>query len=295
MVEGNATVTSMSDWTPALPSFLVTLREGVEAALIVGIVLTVLGQTHRRDLYGWVGLGVGAGIAGSLVSGWALITVLQELTRTHPHWQMGLEAVLEVLAAGLLTWMLLWMTEQGRAVAQAVKQQLHNLPQGWRIGVLVLAAVLREGMETVVFISAQFAQGGAALLGAIGGIVGAVAVGYGLFGLGMRLPLQVFFRVMGTGLLLIVGGLVVSALWHGSQALGDVQVLGPLVWDTSAWLPDRHGLGLLLKVLLGYRDHLYLLQILAYGGFLAVIGGMYYRALAAGAPSQAKTSAFQGN
>ncbi|MCS6782604.1 MAG: FTR1 family protein [Gloeomargarita sp. SKYBB_i_bin120] len=285
----------MSYWTLALPSLFVTLREGVEAALIVGIVLTVLGQTHRRDLYGWVGMGVAAGIGLSLLGGWGLVTLLQETTQAHPRWQVALEAGLELLAAGLLTWMLLWMTEQGRVVAQAVTQQLKDLHQGWRVGLLVLAAVLREGMETVVFIGAQFTQGWPALLGAVGGVVGAVLLGYLLFGVGIRLPLRWFFRVMGAGLLLIAAGLGVSALWHGSQALENLAVLGPLVWDTSAWLPDRRGPGLLLKVLLGYRDHLYLVQLLAYGAFLGLVGSLYYRALAVGSAPKGNASALQGN
>ncbi|MEN9207113.1 MAG: FTR1 family protein [Gloeomargarita sp. GMQP_bins_120] len=281
----------MGDWTLALPSFLVTLREGVEAALIVGIVLAVLGQTQRRDLYGWVGLGVGAGVGLSVLGGWGLVTLLQGVTRGHPRWQLGLEALMELVAAGLLTWMLLWMTRQGGQVAQTVRQQLNDQSQGWRVALLVLAAVLREGLETVVFVGAQFTQGWPALLGAIGGLAGAVTIGYLLFGLGMRLPLRTFFRVMGGGLLLIVGGLMVSTLWHGSQALGNVRLLGPLVWDTSAWLPDRQWPGLLLKVLLGYRDHLYLLQLLAYGALMALVGVGYYRALALAG----KTSALQGN
>ncbi|MEN9214307.1 MAG: FTR1 family protein [Gloeomargarita sp. DG_1_6_bins_138] len=274
----------MEDWLLALPSLLVTLREGVEAALVVGLVLTVLGQTHRQDWYPWVGVGVLGGLGLSLLGGGLLMVVLQSLTSMRPRWQYGVEAGLELLAAGLLTWMLLWMTRQGRAVAGTVRQQVQQQEQGWGIGLLVAAAVAREGLETVVFIGAQFSQGWLPVAGALAGVAGAVLVGYLLFGLGMRLPLGAFFRVMGSGLLLIVGGLLVSSLLHGSKAVADAGVgLGMLVWDTSSWLPDQQWPGVLLKVLLGYRDHLYLLQLLVYGGFIGGVGTWYYRSLSGGA------------
>ncbi|MEN9216370.1 MAG: FTR1 family protein [Gloeomargarita sp. HHBFW_bins_162] len=286
----------MNDWALLIPSFLVTLREGVEAALVVGIVLTVLGQTQRKDLYPWVGAGVAGGVGFSLIGGWLLVMGLQYLTQTRPRLQYGLEAGLELLAAGLLTWMLLWMTQQGRAMAGTVRQAVHQQEQGWGIGVLVLAAVMREGVETVIFIGAQFTQGGLPLLGALLGVIGAVLVGYLLFGVGMRLNLRRFFLVMGTGLLLIVGGLLVSALWHLSKAVAQAGAgLGRLIWDTSGWLPEQQWPGILLKVLLGYRDHIYLVQLLVYVLFMGVVGTMYYHSLTGATPSTAKGSPVQGS
>jgi len=195
-----------------------------------------------------------------------------------------------------LTWMLLWMTRQGRGMAGLIRQQVSEQRQGWGIALLVLAAVGREGVETVIFITAQFRQGGLPLLGALAGVLGAVLVGYLLFGLGMRLPLRAFFLVMGSGLLLIVGGLLVSALLHLSKALAEAGTgLGMLVWDTSRWLPDGEWPGLLLKVLLGYRDHLYLLQALIYGLFVGGVGFLYYRSLTGGGSATGKGSAVQGS
>ena len=286
----------MGNWALAIPSFVITLREGVEAALVVGIVLTVLGQTQRKDLYPWVGAGVAAGMGLSLMGGGLLVVGLQRLTQMRPRLQYGVEAGLELVAAGLLTWMLLWMTRQGREMAGAIRQQVSEQRQGWGIALLVLAAVGREGVETAIFITAQFHQGGLPLLGALAGVAGAVLVGYLLFGVGMRLPLRAFFLVMGSGLLLIVGGLLVSALLHLSKALAEAGTgLGMLVWDTSRWLPDGEWPGLLLKVLLGYRDHLYLLQVLVYGLFVGGVGFLYYRSLTGGVSSPDQGSAVQGS
>ncbi|WP_247215852.1 FTR1 family protein [Synechococcus sp. C9] len=286
----------MGHWALAIPSFVITLREGVEAALVVGIILTVLGQTQRKDLYPWVGAGVVAGVGLSLAGGGLLVVGLHQLTQMRPRLQYGVEAGLELVAAGLLTWMLLWMTRQGRGMAGLIRQQVSEQRQGWGIALLVLAAVGREGVETVIFITAQFRQGGLPLLGALAGVLGAVLVGYLLFGLGMRLPLRAFFLVMGSGLLLIVGGLLVSALLHLSKALAEAGTgLGMLVWDTSRWLPDGEWPGLLLKVLLGYRDHLYLLQVLVYGLFVGGVGFLYYRSLTGGVSSPDQGSAVQGS
>jgi high-affinity iron transporter len=286
----------MNDWALAIPSFVVTLREGVEAALVVGIVLTVLGQTQRKDLYPWVGAGVVGGMGLSLVGGWLLVVVLRYLTQTRPRLQYALEAGFELLAAGLLTWMLLWMTRQGREIAGAVRQQVHQREQGWRIGLLVLAAVAREGLETVIFIGAQFSQGGWPLLGALAGVAAAVLVGYLVFGVGMRLNLRHFFLVMGTGLLLIVGGVLVSALLHLSKAVAQAGAgLGTLIWDTSGWLPDQQWPGVLFKVLVGYRDHLYLLQLLVYGLFVGIVGTLYYRSVVGGTSPTGKGAPVQGS
>ncbi|APB33864.1 iron permease FTR1 [Gloeomargarita lithophora Alchichica-D10] len=286
----------MSDWALAIPSFVVTLREGVEAALVVGIVLTVLGQTRRQDLYAWVGAGVLGGMGLSVAGGGLLVVLLQYLSHARPRLQYALEAGFELLAAGLLTWMLLWMTRQGREMAGTVRQQVYQQEQGWGIGLLVLAAVAREGMETVIFIGAQFSQGWLPLVGALAGVMGAVLVGYLLFGWGMRLNLRAFFLVMGGGLLLIVGGLLVSALLHLSKAAAQAGAgLGMLVWDTSRWLPDDQWPGVLLKVLVGYRDHLYLVQLLVYGLFVGLVGALYYRSWVGSAPPANKGAAVQGS
>jgi high-affinity iron transporter len=121
-----------------------------------------------------------------------------------------------------------------------------------------------------------------------------------LFRWGVKINLRRFFQVMGVLLLLIVSGLVISALkefevaastlstldprWAGlcvahTASTSSSCLLGPLVWDGSGFLPDRQFPGILLKTLLGYRDHLYLVQVLAYGLFLTIMGGLYFRSL----------------
>ncbi|WP_017298871.1 FTR1 family iron permease [Nodosilinea nodulosa] len=302
------------DFTAALPTFLITLREGVEAALVVGIVLACLAKAQRQVLNPWAYGGVGAGLAGSVMLGFALGLGLQQLQQGLPGLQMVVKPLLNVLfgaiAVIMLSWMLLWMTRQSRSLKGelegTVRSALNDTDTqtaGWSIFSLVCIAVLREGFETVLFIFTNVDASLAAVGGAIAGVFGAVLIGLALFGWGLRINLKRFFQVMGVLLLLIVGGLVISVFKNLDAALAAISqinpladlcfaqnscILGPLVWDGSGSLPDRQFPGILLKTLLGYRDHLYLVQILAYLGFLALVGSTYFRSLNPPSPNTPK-------
>ena len=195
--------------------------------------------------------------------------------------------------------MLVWMTRQARSLKGAIEGTVRSAlddsqTAGWSVFSLVCVAVLREGFETVLFIFTNVDASLPAVGGAVAGLLGAVLIGLALFRWGVRIDLKRFFQVMGVLLLLIVGGLVISVFKNldaALAALGQINpaadlcfaqtscILGPLVWNTSDRLPDRQFPGLLLKVLLGYRDHLYLVQIVAYLGFLAIVGSAYFRSL----------------
>ncbi|MFM7427707.1 MAG: FTR1 family protein [Elainella sp.] len=290
------------DLSSALPTFVVTLREGTEAALVVGIVLAYLKKANQQRLNSWVWAGIGAGILGSGLVGLlfnGLLAALASSDQTYaPVLKQLLEAGFGLVAIGLLSWMLVWMTQQARQLKSEVEGSLITALQqgdraGWGVFGLVTIAVLREGFETVVFIAAQFQQGWIPVLGAVLGLLGATGIGYLLFQLGVKINLRQFFQVMGLLLLLIVSGLVVSALRHFDQAaslysqLGDSNlcfsapscILGPLVWDLSQVLPDRQFPGILLKAFFGYTQRLYLVQAVAYLVFLSIVGTIYLQSL----------------
>lgn len=306
------------DFTAALPTFLITLREGVEAALVVGIVLACLNKANRQFLNRWVYLGVLAGLVGSVMIGIALGSGLQQLQLVLPNLQDILKPLLNVLfgaiAIIMLSWMLLWMTRQARSLKGEIEGTVQSALQdnqtaGWSLFSLVCIAVLREGFETVLFVFTNVEASTAAALGAGAGLVGATLIGLALFGWGIRINLKQFFQVMGVLLLLIVGGLVVSVFKNLDAALAAISqlngqtvdlcfarsscVLGPLVWDASGILPERQFPGILFKTLLGYRDHLYLVQLLAYVGFLITVGGSYFRSLNPIAPKPSGTAPSQ--
>jgi len=302
-----------ADLTVGLPAFVITLREGVEAALVVGIVLAALSKNGRSQaLNRFVYRGIAAGIVASIGVGLGLNGLLLGLSRSQqpyaPALQQGLQTGFGVVAIGLLSWMLIWMTQQAKSlkgeIEGAVGQQLAAEAKlgeesmdlaGRGIFSLVFLAVLREGFETVVFLAAQFQEGWIPAVGAIAGLVGATAIGVGLFKLGVRINLKQFFQVMGVFLLLIVGGLVVGTLSHGDRAFLAVARISPTVadwcsdretcwlgsqvWDLSASLSDRAFPGIVLKTLLGYRDKIYLVQAIGWGSFIVGVGGLYFRTL----------------
>lgn len=293
------------DLSAALPTFVVTLREGVEAALVVGIVLAYLKKAEQTNLNAWVFAGIGAGLGGSLLVGVLFSSLLIALDTSSQAYAPVIKQLLEggfgIIAIGLLSWMLVWMTQQARSMKAEIEGAVttalqHETGAGWGVFGLVLIAVLREGFETVVFITAQVQQGWLPVLGAVTGLVGAVGIGIMLFQLGIKINLRRFFQVMGVLLLLIVSGLVISALRHFDQAVGllahlDPQfaslcsntqpscILGPLVWDTSHILPDRQFPGILLKALFGYTQRLYLVQAISYVLFLITVGGLYWQSI----------------
>lgn len=291
------------DFSSAIPTFVVTLREGVEAALVVGIVLACLNKANRTELNKWVYAGIAAGIGGSVLIGIFLGLTLSQVQYTMPALQGLLKPLLGVLfgsvAIVMLSWMLIWMTQQARGLKGEVEGLLQDAladSEGANVSVfsLVCIAVLREGFETVLFLFSSLEQSVAGVGGVIAGIIGAFLIGLALFKFGIRINLKLFFQTMGIFLLLIVAGLVVSVFKNLDAAFTAISIikpdldlcissqsclLGPQLWDASAVLPDKKFPGILLKTLLGYRDHIYLLQAIAYISFLVGVGGRYFRNL----------------
>ncbi len=301
------------DFSAALPTFIITLREGVEAALVVGIVMAYLKKAKQTQLTPWVYGGIGVGIAVSGMIGMFFSWLVQSLSSANQKYAPVIEPLLEgifsLLAIAMLTWMLLWMTKQAKQMRTQVENQLGsaikgtNNRGGWGVFMLIFLAVLREGFETVLFIAAKFQEGVIPALGATLGIATAWAIGVMLFRWGIKLNIRLFFQVMGLFLLLLVSGLLVTALGNFDTAIhalsqldrqseglcfyyerfaqpGDKDcILGPMIWNLSKILPDDQFPGLILRALLGYTQRLYFIQALFYGIFLITIGGLYYQSI----------------
>ncbi|MGH1393907.1 MAG: FTR1 family iron permease [Trichormus sp.] len=302
------------NFSTALPTFVITLREGVEAALVVGIVLALLKKAKQSRLNIWVYAGIAVGIVVSALIGvlftWLITTIGAANPQYTPVVEPMLEGVFSLLAIAMLSWMLIWMTKQARfmkaQVEGAVNQALvKNSQAGWGVFSLILIAVVREGFETVLFIAANFQQGLVPTVGALAGLATAAAIGVLLFKLGVKINIRQFFKVMGILLVLIVAGLVASTLKHFDDAVANLAlsnraseslcfyyehftkihscILGPMVWNTSKVLPDQQFPGVILKSLFGYREHLYLVEAVGYVVFLVTVGGLYFRSLTGGA------------
>ncbi|MGK7932138.1 MAG: FTR1 family protein [Microcystaceae cyanobacterium] len=294
------------DISAALPTFVVTLREGFEAALVVGIVLACLQKAQQSSLNRWVYRGIGAGLVASIMLGIALGTLLQGINTSETIYQPVIKEILVTvfgaIAVGLLSWMLVWMTQQAKQVKFDVENQINEAltdekAAGRGIFLLVFIAVVREGFETVLFILAKFQETWLSpTFGAIAGLLAATILGVLLFKVGVRINIRLFFKIMGIFLLLIVGGLVISVLKHADASLLQLSylndrfssvcvrgaencILGGKFWDFSQSLPDKQFPGILLKALLGYRSVIYWGQAIAYTLFMMTVGGIYWQSL----------------
>lgn len=298
------------NFSAALPTFVITLREGVEATLVVGIVLALLKKAKQSQLNNWVYAGVVAGIVASALIGVLFGVVIQALGAADPRYTPVVEPLLEgvfsVIAIAMLSWMLIWMTRQAKSLKAEVEGSITSALRednraGWGVFSLIFIAVVREGFETVLFIAANFQQGFLPAVGAVAGLTAAIAIGFLLFKWGVKINIRLFFQVMGVLLLLIVAGLVVSALAHFDTAVATLAqmdrssaslcfyyerftknpscILGPRIWNNSKILPDDAFPGIILKALFGYRQNLFLVQAVAYVVFLITVGGLYFRSL----------------
>ncbi|HEY2271324.1 MAG TPA: iron uptake transporter permease EfeU [Jatrophihabitantaceae bacterium] len=222
-----------------LPTFVIGLREGLEAALIVGIIAAFLRKQGRRDLLRLVFFGVGIAIVLCVAAGVALDVLSKDLPQKQ---QEGLETVIGVLAVGMVTYMVVWMKRNSRNLKGQLEgmaaDAMHGGSRAGRAMIfMAFLAVLREGIETVVFLLAVFNQstsGVDAPIGAALGILVAVVLGYGIYRGGVRINLSKFFRATGLVLVLVAAGLVVNAL-HTAHEAGWLNVGQGATVDLS-WL-----------------------------------------------------------
>ncbi|WP_375499955.1 iron uptake transporter permease EfeU [uncultured Jatrophihabitans sp.] len=206
-----------------LPTFVIGLREGLEAALIVGIIAAFLRKQGRKDLLRWMMSGVGLALALCLAAGIALNAYSRNLPQKQ---QEGLETVIGALAVCMVTYMVIWMRRNSRGL----KGQLEGLAAeamdgrsnaGRAMVLMAFLAVIREGLETVVFLLAAFNEASnprSAGFGVVLGIAVAIALGYGIYRGGVRINLSKFFRATGFVLVLVAAGIVVNALHTAHEA-----------------------------------------------------------------------------
>jgi high-affinity iron transporter len=219
-------------------AFLITLREGFEAALIVAIVLAAVHRSGRAGMDRWVWAGVGAALALSIVLGVALHLTIDDLTGVA---RLRTFAVICVAAAALLTWMIFWMRRHARALKGELDERIRAAlgQSALALAGVAFLAVAREGLETALFlISTTSADDGRdVLIGGLTGLAGAVALGALVYGGGRRIPMKLFFQVTGVVLILFAAGLLDRAVQF-LQAAGDVGTANGAAYDLTGqrWL-----------------------------------------------------------
>lgn len=255
-----------------LPSFFLMLREGLEAALVVGIVAAYLVKIGRRDALPKIALGVVAAVALSAAAGVAVVLTVGRLPLVVQETFEGLAAIAAIV---VLTWMLFWMRRQGRSIRGDLERGVDGaLSEGGTRALAGLAfiAVIREGLETTLFLLALLSSVGETAPAIAGGILGlAVAVGVGLaiFVGGVRIDLRRFFTVTGVVLIFVAAGLAAFAVAELGEA-GHFVNAGTAL-NLNAILPDSSPFGAVLRGLFGYRSEPTPLELAAWALYLVPV------------------------
>jgi high-affinity iron transporter len=204
-----------------LPTLVIGLREGLEAALIVGIIAAFLGAQGRRDALAQVWAGVAAAVVLCLFIAIGLQVLAAELPQRQ---QEGLETVVGLFAVTMVTYMIVWMGKHSRELKKTLETEAASaLARGSTRALVIMAflAVLREGFETAVFLLATLQESQSPVLGAAGAVIGilvAAVIGYGIYRGGVRLNLARFFSITGFVLVIVAAGLVMSAAHTAHEA-----------------------------------------------------------------------------
>jgi high-affinity iron transporter len=253
-------------------ALLLMFREGLEAALIVGIMLGYLGQVGHQERRRTVWIAVGAAAALCLVLALGLQIAGASLEgRAEPVF----EGLTMLLAVAVLTWMIFWMRYQAKHIKHALEAEIRaavGQEHGWGLFSLAFVAVFREGVEMALFVTAVDTVSGAfdAWIGSLIGLAAAALVGWLIYTSTARLNVRRFFDVTSVILLMFAAGLFAHSIYELQEA-GWLPVVIEHVWNLKPLLDDGSTVGSLLRVLLGYNDNPALLEVIGYLGYWGVV------------------------
>lgn len=264
-----------------LGNFLIGLREGLEASLVVSILLAYLVKSGRRHLLPKVWAGVGVAVAASLGIGALLTFGPKGLSFTA---QEVIGGVLSIVAVGLVTWMIFWMAGAARTIASDLRGQVDAAADNaWSLPLIAALAVGREGLETALFVwaatKAAAADGAGTtgpLLGALLGLLVAVALGYAMYAGAIRINLGRFFAITGGFLVLVAAGVLAYGV-HDLQEAGVLPGLNTVAFDVSAAVPPGSVAGTLLKGIFNFSPAPSVLETVVWVAYVAVVGTLFVR------------------
>jgi high-affinity iron transporter len=260
-----------------LATLVIFLREGVEASMIVAILLAYLNRIGRREHFRDVFIGVGAALILATAGGVAAYETIRSYDGSRV--QAIFETVTFLVAATVLTYMTFWMRKHARSLSRELRARADAALDGrarWGLGLLAFQAVGREGLETVVFtLAIIFSTSTAgALAGAAIGLAGALGIAFVIYHLGHRLNLARFFTIIGTLLMVFAAGLLADSV-ENLQQLGWLPVLDSPMWHSARLLSENSAFGDVLHSFFGYSDAPTPLQLLVYVAYLGIAAAAY--------------------
>jgi high-affinity iron transporter len=276
-------------------ALLITLREGIEAALIITILLAYLRRLGRTDLQPLVWSGAAAAIGVSVIVAAVIFAAAAEFEGTG---EQIFEGVVSLVAFGVLTWMIFWMRRQSASIKGDLQHRVDSalLGGGFALATLSFVVVVREGIETALFVFGADKATAGGTGGTLGGIVGAIIglliaalLGWLLYRGSIHVNLRSFFRITGGLILIVAAGLLAFAVGEFQEA-GVLPGWSSIAFDISHTLSDESGIGAVLRALVGYNAAPTVLQVASWIGAIVVSGVLFLRPPAAVRPGRPETS-----
>lgn len=302
-----------------LATFLIGLREGLEAALVVGILVAYLRRLGRQDALPKMWAGVGLAVALALGIGAVLTFGAYELTFQA---QELIGGSLSLLAVAMVTWMIFWMQRAGRTMKATLESGIDRaLTEGslWGLIAIGFVSVAREGIETTLLLWSMvqsFGDAPSALLGALLGLLTAVVIGALISRGALRLDLRRFFAWTGGFLVIVAAGVLAYALMDLQEAgvvPGPFTALAPIdavtggvavgwaafpfgwAFDVSAVIAPGGALASVLQATVGFMPAMTWIQVIAWVGYVVIVGGLYLRGFHAKTPLKPATKTTQSS
>ena len=273
--------------------FLIGLREGVEAALIVAIVLAYVVRTGNGRHIPKIWLGSGAAIILSVALGLVIFNTVGAFE--EPYEQL-FEGSAMLLAAVVVTWMLFWMRRQSmnlRGELQAAIDRVLSEGTAWGLAVLAFTAVIREGVETALFLAGQATSAetgaGSVLVGAVVGLGAAVVIGWGFYRGSRAIDLRLFFRWTGIALVFIAAGLLSHAVHEFIEVaeIAGIAIIGSqTAFDISGILSHDDGIGQFLRAIFGYSARPEVLTLVVHVTYVVAVLALYLRPVRPAPPAR---------
>jgi high-affinity iron transporter len=272
-----------------LANYLIGLREGLEASLVVSILATFLVKAGRRDKLKLVWAGVVAALAVAAV-GWGLLQFVTALTAKSFTTQETIGGVMSIVAVGFVTWMIFWMRKASRSIARELRERMGQALELGSGAVVLLAflAVFRESIETafIVYASAATATTAAPLTGVLLGLITAVALGFAIYRGAVKINLAVFFRWTGALLILVAAGIFAYG-FHDLQEANVLPGLENLAFDISHVIPPDSWYGVLLKGIFNFNPAPTVIESIAWLVYLVPVLVLYFRPVKSASPPPA--------
>ncbi len=253
-------------------NLLIGLREGLEASLIVGILIAYVVKVDRKDVLPRIWAGVGVALVVSVALGFGL----EGLTKI-----MGAEAepyiagFASIAAAAMVTWMIFWMAKTARGLKNELETEVASSLSagGWSLVIIAFLAVVREGAETTLFVWAAAQNSDTSLrplLGAIAGILISALLGYLIYRGSLKINLSKFFLWSGVFLIIIAGSMLAGGIGDLQTEAGILPFLTGTAYDFSHVIPEDSVLFIVLRGIFGFHNSMTWLQFVAWAAFIAI-------------------------